>query len=840
VGGATIAITKDGWYVRSIPELVVTTDRDGAWSAPVLPGTYRIGVAASGYLPREDGPIAIAAGTTSRVESALIAGGTEVRGTVTDAGGGPIAGARVVAGLYQSSVVAVAAADGTYQMTLLDGVYDLVGSHEDYVSDSQEVALSGIPVTIDFHLAAGAAIRGVVLAADSGEPVAGATVTVTPERQRRGRELGSGVSDEHGIFTIRGLPTGALAVSATARGYASGTPTVVRTTAGEQHADIQVRVDPAFSIIGRVVEEGHPDNGVRGVGVRAFTGSQLHDTISAATTDEQGRFELTGLLPAAYALQAIDPGSEHADGPIVDVRDRDVGGVSIMYPARVMLTGTVTPPAEASIVGHVVGTQLSGGWSRSDASGKFVLRSKRGAAMTISATTADGRSGELSNVPALSDQTNLVIALAADASISGKVTDEQGLPIAGAVVSGDGRIATCGSDGSYRLIGLGAGKVTVFASYRDDSIYRLDSPAPGRASIELELARGATRTGIDFRLEVRDSEIRGTVVDEDGHPVEHARVQASRRDSTVESPHADTNANGSFTMRHLARATYDLQAEDSGESARGRSSAVRAGESVTITLTKLASVSGHVTSGGAPATSFDVSCYGEHGAGDAHFHSRDGAYSIPHLAPGTYRCTFANLDGTAQRTADTSHGPARLDIALERYATLTGTLVHALTRKPIVGERAWIEGFVALVTGDGWRDREQVTDANGRFTVIHVPPGDGYLLAGRSAIPYSASAGQHLDLGEMKTVSERTGPRGQFGMGWNDDVAITEVDPSSPAERAGIRIGDTIVSIDGIAVTQLGARLARVLLSRDTLTAGETYQLGLARGLTVSVTAEPW
>jgi C-terminal processing protease CtpA/Prc len=85
----------------------------------------------------------------------------------------------------------------------------------------------------------------------------------------------------------------------------------------------------------------------------------------------------------------------------------------------------------------------------------------------------------------------------------------------------------------------------------------------------------------------------------------------------------------------------------------------------------------------------------------------------------------------------------------------------------------------------------------------------------------------------------RHGLRGTFGMSCDRRTfAITALVSDGPAARAGARVGDIIVMIDGTAVTALAdSQVWYEFLEGETLTAGDIYRFGLSRGDVVAITA---
>jgi C-terminal processing protease CtpA/Prc len=109
--------------------------------------------------------------------------------------------------------------------------------------------------------------------------------------------------------------------------------------------------------------------------------------------------------------------------------------------------------------------------------------------------------------------------------------------------------------------------------------------------------------------------------------------------------------------------------------------------------------------------------------------------------------------------------------------------------------------------------------------------------------PYTVSAGQHLDLGQIKVVPPRQGDAGTFGMAvadQNGSVVVTSIKPGGAADAAGLVVGDMILTINGQAVAQLGVDPSVSFLSSGTVGIGVSVQLGLARGGSVTLTSVKW
>jgi C-terminal processing protease CtpA/Prc len=107
--------------------------------------------------------------------------------------------------------------------------------------------------------------------------------------------------------------------------------------------------------------------------------------------------------------------------------------------------------------------------------------------------------------------------------------------------------------------------------------------------------------------------------------------------------------------------------------------------------------------------------------------------------------------------------------------------------------------------------------------------------------------GEQKDLGEIRVLGEsklEPEERGSLGMWATDDakqqLMVVSVDKGGPADKAGVKVGDQIVSVDGRPVATIGVPAARELVSPERVKVGQTVQLGLKRkdeDVSASVTA---
>jgi hypothetical protein len=907
IAGATVSVVRADVDMKSFGGggaggdaslVVVTTDASGAWTADkVAPGRYAIAASAPGFLPGRHDPVALVAGEQrGGIDLQLAPGGTVVRGTVGDVGGGGIPGARVSARVdkmdlgaafaREAPFVTLADGRGKYELALPDGAFRLTASHDDYTSKSRAIEVRGKPLVVDFTLVPGATIHGQVIARDTGKPVPAALVEVTGGGRRRAFSYPGATADDEGKFVLRHLSSGTVSLSAVGYGYASREPTELAVGIGEEVDGVRVMVEHALSISGRVVKKGTKD-GIPGVMVGCGSFSSGTGAAAMEPTDKDGNFLIAGIKPGSYMVFALgeDTMPELKQG--VDVTDKDVTGVIVEVAMGATLSGRVDPASKASIglvlegdigIGNLMEIMRSAFvHAETDATGAFTLKHVPAGSFTIAATTDEGPAGKLPVVVTEADQKGLVVTLETRASISGRVIDTNHAPVAGTRVTARRTEdknpmatamsmmksgATTGDDGAFKIVGLEAGKYIVTA--RDDGDYAAFFKTNKKPDDPIELAPGAERTGVVITVEAKDGVIRGTVIGSDNKPAADAWVTARREDKDIPAKFSEfamysasepvlTNADGKFVIDKLRKGTYTVTADGPRGGSRGEKAGVATGDNITITLAPLGTLSGHLRARAAPITAYDITCRGPAGRVDRHVETQDGAYSLEHLAPGHYDCSAEADAGTANGQTEVPTGTATLELSLVPWASLAGTVVNVLTGAPIAGLVP-----VATSANDSGKSMAQalfgngpVTDPTGKFTIDRVGAGSGSLAVfAKTDItkplatkPFTAVDGQQVDLGTIKVIPPRTGDAGTLGMGTevkDGALIVTLVSPGGPAAAAGVVVGDVITAIDGKSIADLTPEIAQKVLTSGIIGSGMQVVLELARGATVTLTAAKW
>ncbi|HEX5061774.1 MAG TPA: carboxypeptidase regulatory-like domain-containing protein, partial [Kofleriaceae bacterium] len=610
-------------------------------------------------------------------------------------------------------------------------------------------------------------------------------------------------------------------------------------------------------------------------------------------SDPDGAFEIPGMRPGSYMMAAGAEGSMIEIGKSVQVVDKDVTDVIVELSSGVTLSGRVEPAAVAELglemegeVGianmfEMVKSAMCRGTS--DASGAFTLKNAPSGSFKLVARTKEGRTGKLPITIAKTDLGGLVVTITPRASIAGRVVDTNGKPVAGIGVNahpdedkprsfsmsmGDMREgATSAADGSFKIVGLDAGKYEVRARNRDDfmAMMRKDKD---KKKVIVELAEGAEKTGVVVTVEARDGVIRGVVMGADHKPAADswvtARMEPDKDDEIAkkmperfmwlgQSEPVLTNGEGAFTIGRLKKGKYTLIAEGPKGNSHGEKAGVATGDSATIQLARLGTLTLTVKQAGKPVPAYDASCDGPGDDVQRHVAAEDGSYQFDHLAPGDYTCNVRSDTGTAEGKVTVPADDVKLDLTLTPWGSLTGVVVSVLDGKPIPGLTVAAMGGANDPTAmfDVLKGGGAKTDPTGRFVVEHVATGKGRVLfipkdgafQNMDSHDYEAKAGQRTDLGTIKIVPPRNGDAGTFGLSTEVDgetLKVTSVKEGGPAAGAGVQEGDKITAIAGQPLDKLGVEIGHKLLESGGPSPGQTVSITLQRGPTVTLTAIKW
>ena len=501
ISGANVSAVAAGLMTGS----GVQTDAEGYFAVHgVLPGRVRLAVDAKGYVPQMQGPSVEVDGDVDDVIVQLDAG-LAITGRVEPAEEAQVkleirpedveTGAGMGMFMLQSASTTSDARDGSFELRPVSpGKVTLVARAADgrMGEVSLEVTEAGARDVI-VKLEQRASLSGEVVDTN-GEAVTDATVSLKPRRSAttqvivNGREMGSNVAptDENGRFTVTGLAageyeaqvtdaqgdmlawgdipdpkqaskprpweigstdqTGARLIVESRDGVIEG---VVKTAEGEPAPEIWVTA----SYTPEKAEPEHEEGGEKRTMVMMVVsddggGGMSSRSTPPVLTDDEGRFEITGLRDGDYELVADAKGSG-ARGNLAGVRPGQ--NVTLILEPMGGIQGKVTSNGSA-VRDYVL--RIDGLASRTkrvrDGSGKYEVDHLEPGTYSVKVTSDRGSRSETVEVRP-GETATLDIGLDEFATVTATVVDKEGNPVVGARVmmaSGDGRSVSLELDGS--------------------------------------------------------------------------------------------------------------------------------------------------------------------------------------------------------------------------------------------------------------------------------------------------------------------------------------------------------------------------------------------------------
>jgi RNA polymerase sigma-70 factor (ECF subfamily) len=791
--------------VRCAPKdgdvVVVKTARDGNASVDLAAGEWSIAASGDGHEPSAT-TIAVVAGRDARVALALAVGGRTLTGTVTDASGGTISGARIDAARLDVNTiagraVAVAFTDsaGRYRLAVGVGEVLVAASHAEYAPQTRYVDLGPTGATANFALVPGGVIEGVVRDLQTKQAVAGAVVRARNDSsalelvEARERVV---KSDGTGKFRLPGLRPGAYELFAREGARSTRVPVRVGLGVAEQVTDVVVLVGPAATIRGKVVNDvGAP---VAGVTVHAFDETRER---ANATSDTAGEFVLAGLAPSRWALRGASEQYVANGHAIVALKTSDVDGVVVRVRRGLEVKGHVEPrevcnvelAREEEVDPYTCHDLACLDSMMTSENGEFRFAPFGPGKASLAARCPNGDEGT-SGVTIVADASERVVPVEPGGTIDGRLVDASGKPIVGVMVTAEsasdttrivngmvmsGSKAITSSGGAFEIRGLHA------ANYR---LAALDRGRPMRAKkgAKLALAAGQHATGVELVVERPAGTIQGTVTGPDGAPIadawvalyetledqfqalgasddgeaEHARSISVQNDATGggELPPALTDARGHFELTNVPHGRYQVIAEAQAGRLRGRAADVPADAEIAIQLASVSSLRGSVHGAHGPAGLFAVELVGP--TSDIRSFI-DGTFEFSRLEPGNYTIAVTSSDGTGKATSHIAAGEATsVDILLVTNATVIGRLLDK-AGKPLSGVPVAIipdqpPGQLQILL----HEEPPTSGPDGRFQVEGPPGTMTLVILGRRptlkrGIPLAA--GKTVDVGDI-TVDE--------------------------------------------------------------------------------------
>lgn len=872
----------------------VVSEADGAYRIDdLLPVPHLVDASAPTFIPaphrRGAGPLASPAvrllpGKEARdVDITLRPGGVALTGVVRDLSGGELEGALVSARYAHAR----SALDGTFTLWVAPGLVYLDAVADGYAPGRAQGIAPGH--AFDVYLTPESVLVGRVVRADDGAPLAGAEVRTAAAGGWR--QDGPAITDERGEFRLAGLQPGAYKAEAVHdEAYGVAAEQVVLGL-GETSAPLEIRAHPAFLVEGTVQ--------VAGAGACEGGSVRLHQPGRPerdAAIEPDGSARARGLLPGTYEVRVAC--NNHVSRPRYDpleIVDHAVRGVRWEVDPGQAIRGVVLTARNAPVPDLPIAAQplvddgapptTAPPVSRdgaTDSDGRFELVGLLPGRYRLESWSQDRPRPEPLDVVLRpgQDLDGVRLTLPATGELRGTVKDSDGRPVKDAMIALRGDTWSLPhtrslDDGTYRLPGVPPGTYRVRAGRGSQELR-----APGTTDDDDQGAEATVTaddvTRVDLVVESQTEQITGRVVDGDGGPLADAFIEATREsDSAAATAGAAlrfsrwssffsggqepslTDQDGRFTVSRLSPGNYTLVAHRRG-GGEGTREHVATGADVELRIADASALVGAVglAGGGAPER-FTVTIRDRTTGFVAtdQFFRTGGTFRLPEVPRGDYDVTVEAAEGSSTARASVpegGRGEVRLELA-PRVA-VRGRVVDLETGAPVPGMRV-----AFLLAGAVDVDRpgpDGLTDAEGRFEVDEVPVGDLQAsitprgLAdgayGWSFVPTRVPAGAPVvDLPALRIVRQRTTSEqsaGDLGYRLRDAepdgaprLLVGVVRPGGPAARAGLQVGDEVVSVDGHDVTGASVYLYHELTN---VAAGATVRLGLARGATLELTAD--
>jgi protocatechuate 3,4-dioxygenase beta subunit len=836
-GGIAVDVRDDLTSEGVLSPQRSVTDPEGGFVVRVpriRGGRYRVSAIEPNLAPA----VAFAPGdvTTNDIELRLEGCRARVYGTVSDASGGPVSGARV----FLDSVpdhLATTDEHGSFDLCTPLRQDLLRVEAEGYGGSWMPISPLGA-LRQDVALMPRASIVGIVVTSARPVPVPWALVSM-----RMGGELVRRLrADERGRFELSGIAPGSYMMEARSVGARSHHPIEVSVFASSS-AHVSVPVDARVRVSGRIVRRDGPV-------ARAALSLGFAGTFERATTvhtADDGSFVVDDAPPGDVLVTVDDHDVE--DPKTLAVAETGLAGVTIRVAARGELRVHVTrqgapvrdatvalrgPNAPSSKLTTSAGVASFRGLA--DATYRVIVEHETDFAV-LESVRVDR------SVPS-----DVALELTTGRQVTGRVVDERGRAVDGARVSfvsmtsaeDIGAAVVTGADGSFR-----GGPLRGPATYRAvvaRSRVPLD-PKSEFPALSVPASGPVVPASLVLVVKTQAEELSGIVVDPQGGPTRDARVVVSRPE-----PHADvlattfTGDSGMFVLRGLGAGPYAVKAvAPSGSEAEVKPITLPS-RPVRIELAPVSSIAGSIKGFSRTPTIMAWSIAGY----DSDFHPAllDGErFTIDGLARGRYHVAASSPGAAAQATVTVDGvAPTIVELVASGKRTVRGRTLDFVSGGPLPNMTCQAAPDLGDTRSPVVVPGTVFSDGEGAFALVDVPAtalymwcmGDASFRGGAARIPAGALDEPitvwGLDVRGKPTIDIRA-----LAMTFAEDHPfsrrISAVEPRGAAERSGILVGDVIERVGERSVADCGNGTVRNYLAL-VLTEGRSVPIVVSRGST--------
>lgn len=679
-------------FLRLIRELpmkppsvdAATTDAQGAFTLTKLPpGRYDFELSGPTHALRIERGVHVSPDTAGRPLRFVLTRGYDLAGRVVKPSGGSVEGLQVVAFEEPRGEAGLFQLDKSFATTDENGEFLLRGLAAGrtivvVVPEGQPFAIQdeiNVPGTdfVEIVLSGDCFLEGRV-ANDQDQPIPEAEVYVVGF-DRGNPAVGNAVADADGRYRIDGLQSGPVQMFIVqAAGYGSYPDDLFKMLRGGRASDLtlapgrnerNVTLSLGGTVTGVVLDQA-TDEPIEGARISVLSASAMFGGTKGATTDAEGRFEITGLPMGPAILMADKDGYFQPGVNMQSIGMMIMGAMQRQTPqadpgrgVQISLTepgqrverelrlaigstvrGVVLTPDGEPVAGAEVVLERSGGGGMfgglammlgsaeprlTAADGTFEMPGPapgtKASLVARSQGWLDGRSDEISAAPGGVVE-GLEVRLRQGASVEGVIRDSHGETVSGALVRWTAAAAatneweitwalrradavSTAADGRFRISGVEPGPIVVQVTHPE-------YPSASKAGLQAEDGKALS---VDLSLP-ETGRIDGTVKLPNGRPAVGARVNLGRDGGwqTASDPYSRgpgeviSDAEGKFAAKGLPPGTYSLTASADGYADSAAVSAQTGGAAVTLQVAPAFVISGTVRfTDGTPASGVRVS-----------------------------------------------------------------------------------------------------------------------------------------------------------------------------------------------------------------------------------------
>lgn len=825
IAGATVRLSNMYMLAGFMPHAAKQTDASGRFDFGALP--------AASYSVTAERPKLTAAAVqvdlrdprrfpaSDQLRLVLHPCAASIHGVVADASGGPVAGALVARGTTRAGVQTDEA--GAYELCVPAGGANVTVRADGYATTTHETNVFG-RMRQDFQLVPAASVVGRVVRQSDGAPVAGALVDLRPTD--RGGLRTQTMSADDGTFAFDSVMPGRHVVSGLAEGLASEHPIDVLAEIGVTPAETRVELVASVTVSGKVVAAG-TKNGVAGALVYLYTEARRDPSWSlSAYSQTDGSFSIAHVLPGEYR-----PGVDRSrETPLerFTVETKDITGLVLEAHDIGSIAGRVLFDGKPVDGASVRGANAS---DTTDAEGRYVLRNV--AAGTHELYASSELVGAFTNTPKVTiaageQKTNVDIVLDYSSSIAGVVVDQNDAPVAGVFVAfsllrgRDFGSATTADDGSFTARTMSGGGEYGYEVRQNEESPLVYAPVTGRRHPPIAVKDGQTRiTGVRIKVKYERLVISGRVVDDAGKPIADAMVTATpRAQDWYRVPTVASDQNGAFTLKEMTPGAYTLKATTARGEAREENIAAGA-SNVKLVVLGGGGVDGTLEGFSTPPeiTALRLDNYMRSRAAPGTTTAT--TFQLRDLAAGRYRVTASLGDRSESATVQVMpNNIAKVTLVLGQTGVVVGRVVDS-KGAPVEGMRCTATlRDTDRVDYDGPR-RSATSTATGEFRIEKAPAGEamvgcyGREMHAWEPVDVKANDTTRVTLEVQRDQQEPVKRGGYAGLELEDqlgEVLVKSVDANGPAARAGIAVGDSIVTVDGYSIGRYQSEYAMGLI----------------------------